>query len=398
MTGARDGNSPIPLFRCSVPPAARARLLATLDSGWLGYGPQCRLLEERFTADRGGWALATSSCTSALYLAGRLVKALAGASQPEIIVPSISFVASGMAFLQAGVLPVIAAVDANDLLLGVDGVRQALTPRTRAILAVHLYGQRCRELPALRALADEHGLLLIEDCAHRIDLLDGAAPLGDLLCYSFNAVKELPGGEGGLLWGRERRHESWVRPVSNLGLAVDTMQRAAALRHGDYAFAAEPGLKLRSNDIAAALVDSAIDALPASRAQRREQFQRYDRLLSAAGADARPIERGDDDSCLMYVIRVAPETRDGVRAAMACAGVATSVHYPSLARHPLFGNEQPGACCGDQDECIVTLPTFAELTADDQRRVVDALASALAGVRLAAPPAASAGPRALTLG
>lgn len=397
MTDSRDAKPPIPLFRCNVPAAARARLIATLDSGWLGYGPQCRLLEERFTAGRGGWALATSSCTSALYLAGRLVRALADAIEPEIIVPSISFVASGMAFLEAGVRPVVAEVGADDLLLSVDGVRRALTPRTRALLAVHLYGQRSHELPALRALADEHGLLLIEDCAHRIDLLDRAGPVGDLLCYSFNAVKELPGGEGGLLWGREPRHEAWVRPVSNLGLAVDTMQRAAALRHADYAFASESGLKLRSNDVAAALVNAAVEALPASRAHRREQFQRYDRLFSDMGDRVRPIARHDDDSCLMYVVRVASEAREPVRAAMARAGVATSVHYPSLARHPLFGNDRPGACCCDQDESIITLPTFAELTADDQRRVVEALTAALDGARRTAP-GATLGPRAMTLG
>ncbi len=80
-----------------------------------------------------------------------------------------------------------------------------------------------------------------------------------------------------------------------------------------------------------------------------------------------------------------------MRAAMASAGVATSVHYPSLARHPLFGNEQQDGCCGDEDKRIITLPTFAGLTADDQRRVVDALAFALDGVRKWAP-SASAGP------
>jgi dTDP-4-amino-4,6-dideoxygalactose transaminase len=258
-----------------------------------------------------------------------------------------------------------------------------------------LYGQRCRELGALRELADEHGLLLVEDCAHRIDLLDAAAPVGDLLCYSFNAVKELPGGEGGLIWGRDPQQEAWLRPVSNLGLAVDTMQRTAGLRHADYAFAAEPGLKLRSNDVASALVNAAIETLPAARAQRREQFQRYDRLISAATSDARPIQRRDDDSCLMYVIRVAATARDKVRAAMAAAGVATSVHYPSLARHPLFGDQRADACCGQQDECVITLPTFAELTSDEQRRVVDALAQELDGLRRAAP--ASVGARAMIL-
>ena len=397
---ARGTPSPIPLFRASVLPAARARLLATLDSGWLGYGPQCLQLEERFTADRGGWSLATSSCTSALYLAGRLVRELAGGQAPEIIVPSISFVASGMAFLQAGVRPVVADVEAEDLLLGVEGARRALTAHTRALLAVHLYGQRCGELPALRALADEHGLLLIEDCAHRVDLLDHAVPAGDLLCYSFNAVKELPGGEGGLLWGRERRHEAWLRPVSNLGLSVDTMQRTAALRHADYAFAADPGLKLRSNDLAAALVNAAIESLPVSRAQRRDQFARYDKLIAGLAGDVRPLKRRDDDSCLMYVIRVAREARDAIRAAMAGAGVATSVHYPALARHPLFGNERADACCGNQDECVITLPTFADLTADDQQRVVDTLSFALDTVRRAAPvnaPVMNTEPRSVTL-
>ncbi|MGH8799812.1 MAG: DegT/DnrJ/EryC1/StrS family aminotransferase [Casimicrobiaceae bacterium] len=393
MTSDSNGvRAALPLFRTRVSPAARARLLATLDSGWLGYGPQCRQLEERFTAGRGGWALATSSCTSALYLAGRLVRALAGGEQPEIIVPSVSFVASGMAFLQAGVRPVVAEVGAEGLLLTAQGARHALSANTRAVLAVHLYGQRCPALAALRAFADEHHLLLIEDCAHRVDLLDQVAPSGDLLCYSFNAVKELPGGEGGLLWGRDRRHEAWVRPVSNLGLAVDTVQRTAALRHADYAFAADTGLKLRGNDVAASLVNAAIESLAASRAQRREQFRRYDRLLAGLAADVRPLQRRDNDSCLMYVIRVAAQRRDALRTSMANAGVATSVHYPSLARHPLFGSDRPRACCGDQDETVVTLPTFAELTADDQQHIVATLAAALAGARSSpTPPASAAG-------
>jgi dTDP-4-amino-4,6-dideoxygalactose transaminase len=89
--------------------------------------------------------------------------------------------------------------------------------------------------------------------------------------------------------------------------------------------------------------------------------------------------------------------RDPVRAAMAAAGVATSVHYPSLARHPLFGNGRPDGCCGDEDKRVITLPTFAELTPDDQRRVVDALAFALDGVRDRAP-STSAGPHQMTLG
>lgn len=368
---------PLPLFRPRVPAVARARLLATLDAGWLGYGPQCRELEQRFTEGRDGWALATSSCTSALFLAGRLIRSLAPGPAPEIIVPAMSFVASGMAFLQAGVRPVVADVDPARLLLDPAGVLRALTSATRAVLAVHLYGQRHPELAALRAICDRHNLLLIEDCAHRVDLFDRAAPSGDLACYSFNAVKELPGGEGGLVWGRDPRHEGLVRAVSNLGLEVDTMQRSATLHHADYAFATEVGLKLRSNDLAASLVNGGIESLAESRELRREQCGRYDRLLAPLAPLVIPLRRADDDSFLMYVVKVAAEIREPVRKAMAVAGVATSVHYPSLARHPLFGNASADASCRNQDDCVITLPTFAELCADDQERVAAALGDAL---------------------
>jgi aminotransferase len=364
------------LFRPRVSDAGRRRVLATLESGWLGYGPECRQLERQFTQPRGGWALATSSCTSALYLAGRLVRSLSGDGVSEVIVPAVSFVASGVAFAQAGVRPVIADTHVDNLLLDPRGVERALTPRTRAILVVHLYGQRSPDLRRLRALADARGLLLIEDCAHRVDLLDGEGPVGDLLCYSFNAVKELPAGEGGMLWGREAAHEPWVRSVSNLGLTVDTMERAATLHHADYAFVAEPGLKLRSNDLAAALVNAGLESLAACRARRREQFLLYDRLLEPLAPAVCALHRGDDDSCLMYVVKVPAALREAMRATMAAAGVATSVHYPSLARHPLFGNKLPGGSCGDQDLSIVTLPTFPDLGEDAQRRVVATLARA----------------------
>ena len=125
----------------------------------------------------------------------------------------------------------------------------------------------------MRALADARGLLLIEDCAHRVDLLDREAVVGDLLCYSFNAVKELPAGEGGLLWGCDPAHERWVRAVSNLGLTVDTIERTATPHHADYASIREPGLKLRSNDLAAALVNGGMELLAACRARRQEQFR-----------------------------------------------------------------------------------------------------------------------------
>jgi dTDP-4-amino-4,6-dideoxygalactose transaminase len=370
-------SNPIPVFRPRVADPARERVLATLDSGWLGYGPECRRLEEQFMKSHGGWALATSSCTSALYLAGRIVRKRAEGQTAEVIVPAVTFVSSGVAFAEAGVRPVIADVHPDSLLLDPAAVERALTPRTRAIVVVHLYGQRSPDLSRLRELADKHRLLLIEDCAHRVDLLDGTARIGDLLCFSFNAVKELPGAEAGLIWGRDPAQEPWARSVSNLGLTIDTMERTATLRHGDYAFISELGLKLRSNDVAAALVLGGIDSLAACRERRREQWQRYDRLLAPLAPDVKPLARRADDSFLMYIVKVPAPLREAMRASMATAGVATSVHYPSLARHPLLGNEPGSSGCAGQDECLMTLPTFQDLSAEEQSRVADALAAAL---------------------
>ena len=130
-----------------------------------------------------------------------------------------------------------------------------------------------------------------------------------------------------------------------------------------------------------------IESLAACRKKRAAQCRLYDRLLAPLAPHIVPIERSRDDSFLMYVVRVAAELRESVRAAMASTGVATSVHYPSLARHPVFGNASDDASCLGQDERVVTLPTYAALGADDQQRVVDALADALSAA-LARPPRA----------
>lgn len=368
--------SPIPLFRAVVSQAGRERAAAVLSSGWIGYGPECRTLEQTFTRGRGGFALATVNCTAALHLVGRRLAAKGGPGG-EIVVPSMSFVASGMSFAEAGLVPVVAGVRGDDLTLDVHAAEAAITPRTRAILVVHLYGQRAADIEAVRALADRRGLALVEDCAHRVDLLDAAPPIGDYACYSFNAVKELPAGEGGLLWCRDPGDAPFLLAASNLGLGIDTLGRAATLRHGDYAFEATSGLKFRCSDLTAAVVNGAIPSLAATRAKRRALIERYERLIEPLAPAVRLLSRRDDDSWLMAVVRVDARARDAIRTSMAAEGVATSVHYPSLARHPAFARDLPGAACDDADLEIVTLPTWLGLDAHDQGRVVSALARAI---------------------
>jgi dTDP-4-amino-4,6-dideoxygalactose transaminase/RimJ/RimL family protein N-acetyltransferase len=359
----------IPVCRPSMPESVLPALQDCLESGWIGYGPRCAALERRFEA-RGGFALATANCTAALYLAARVCE---DPERDEVLVPAMSFVSTAMAFRFAGMNVKLIDVDPHTGLLDAGGLERAIGPRTRAIVVVHLFGQRA-PIEAARETCDRHGLLLVEDCAHRIDLPDEAMPLGDIACYSFNAVKEAPAGEGGLLWCRDAVFMERARSVSNVGLTIDTPTRARSLVHADYGFSREIGLKLRGNDLAATLATVGLDVLADSRCARRRIFEAYAASLRGSEVIV-PLVRSADDSFLMCVLRVQPTRRQQVRDSLAGLGIATSIHYPSLSRHPLFASDvAPNA--ERLDAALLTVPCFPGMTPQQVDRVASGLAQA----------------------
>lgn len=362
----------VPVFCPPLPFGMASMLEQCLESRWWAYGPVCSRLENAFSVKRGGWALATNSCTAALHLAARLLRRT---EQDEVIVPAMTFVSSAMAFKTAGFRPVPADVHSETLLLDEESVACRLTHNTRAVVAVHLYGQRLK-LGPLRDLCDQHGIALVEDCAHRIGDLS-TPPSGDFACYSFNAVKEAPAGEGGMLWGRDLSLETRAREMSYLGMRVDTWQRAAVSEHRPYEFGTGEGLKFRFTDIAATCVLACLPHLETWRAQRSHVFARYDEGLSCTATACRWIRRTPDDSFLMFVLRVPSKDRERVRRFLATAGVATSLHYPSLSRHPLWSQADKGCPVAEAAECeLLTLPCFCNMDAATQDRVLTAWGNA----------------------
>lgn len=355
----------IQVFRAVLSEEAIAAASQCMREGWVGYGPRCRRLEQHFIDMHGGWALATGSCTSALYLSALLLEPAPG---DEVIVPATTFVSTAMAFHWAGWRVRIADVDPDTLLLAPDNVEAVATERTRAVVAVHLYGQRA----AVHELADycaRREYVLIEDGAHRLPLPGEAAPSGKFACYSFNAVKEAPAGEGGMLWCADAALEPAARQISNLGLALDTPQRCSTAQHRDYEFSQHGGLKLRLNDIAGALAQDGIDRLAATRQQRQALARQYDQAFADLAPSVQLLHREAGDSCLMYVVRAGNARRSALRAALAHAGVASSVHYSSLSLHPLFlGQTCPHAELAQQE--ILTLPLRLDLTSAEQEQVI----------------------------
>ncbi|MES2154618.1 MAG: DegT/DnrJ/EryC1/StrS aminotransferase family protein [bacterium] len=370
----------IPLVRPALPPEAIEAVRRCLSSGWIGYGPASRALEQGFVEGRGGWAVGTSSCTAALFTAGRLLSPKVG---DEVIVPALTYVATAMAFKEAGFKVRIADVDPVSLMVTPETAAEQITAKTRAIVVVHLYGQRA-ETASFRQLCDSRGLVLVEDCAHRLDLLDARGPLGDLACYSFNGVKEAPGGEGGMLWGQHMLDEARARSLSNLGLETDTMTRTSTPVHASEHYSGESGLKLRLNDIAAAIAQTGIDSLAATRARRQEIAHRLDRRLGILEPHVRLLPRGPDDSRLMYVVRVT-WGRDRLRAALAKAGIASGLHYDSLSKHPLFA--ALGKRCPSAEQAaseIVTLPAYPAMSLEEVDTVGAAVCAAVQPARVVA--------------
>jgi len=362
----------IPVFRPPMISNLAADLVSCLESRWWGYGPRCAALEQRFTARRSGWALATSSCTAALNIAAQLVRRT---DSDEVIVPAITFVSTAMAFHIAGMRPVVVDVNPDTLLLNVESVERYLTSHTRAIVAVHLYGQR-QDLSKLRTLCDRHNLTLIEDCAHRIGNL-AEEPVGDFACYSFNAVKEAPAGEGGLIWARDAQLEPAARAVSYLGMTVDTFQRSSTSLHREYEFGGGSGAKLRLTDVAATLVLANLDHVHDWRARRSTIFARYEADLPMALADVSFCRRLSTDSYLMFVIRVPRAKRATIRHALANFGIASSTHYTSLSRHPLWShNAAPCPVAEAAENELLTLPCFPDLDCKAQDRVISAWTAA----------------------
>jgi perosamine synthetase len=281
----------------------------------------------------------------------------------------MTYISTAMAFYEAGFNVKLADVDSTTLMLTRDSVVPQLSSRTRAVVAVHLYGQRAH-LADLSALCTDVGAVLVEDRAHRIAMDD--PPTGDFACYSFNVLKEAPAGDGGLLWYRHSSCDAEARSMSNVGLVSDTWERTRTPMHGAYVFGGGRGLKLRLNDLAAACVLSAFESMPEWEQRRRTICLAYESHCRSLPGQIRMRPFVAGDSCLMAILRTGVGAREHVRDVLHRAGVATSVHYPALSEHPLFdATPCPRAEAAARD--VVSLPLYPDLSDEAVETVLNAL-------------------------
>jgi dTDP-4-amino-4,6-dideoxygalactose transaminase len=394
----------LPFARPSITKREKDAVLEVLDSGWLTTGPRTHLFEERF-AQRVGvtHAIALNSATAALHL---ILDSLGVGADDEVVVPTWTFAASGEVIAYRGARPVLVDIDRRTLNATPEAMLAAVTPRTRAVMAVHVAGLPV-EIERLVAVLEPLGVAVIEDAAHAFPSRIGGATgryagtFGRAGAFSFYATKTMTTGEGGMLVTDDEAIAARARVMSLHGISRDAWNRYAASGSWYYEIE-EAGYKYNMTDVAAALGIVQLERSDALLEQRRALAAAYTTRLGAPPLDELielPPDAPDGSHAWhLYIIRLALDRlaldRGQVIAAMKDLGIGTSVHFIPLHLHPYYrrrwGYRADALPVATREyQRAISLPIWPGMSIDDVDRVVDALSEILLPARLG-PPTANA--------
>jgi len=383
---------PIPLSAPDITEAEIEAVTAVLRTPRLSLGPELeafeRALAEYHSVD---YAVAVSSGTAGLHLA---LMVLGVGEGDEVIIPSFTFVAVANAVLQVRATPVFAEIDPVTLNLDPDCVERAITPRTRAILVVHIFGVPA-EIDVLQKIARRHGLALIEDACEAVGARFGDLPttrragsFGDLAVFGFYPNKQLTTGEGGAVLCRDAAHARRLRSLRNQGRNSErnspTGTGEGGLQVSGWLDHAEFGYNYRLSEMACALGRVQLSRLDEMLALREAAARCYDELLAEIpGLERPPLELPRRViSWFVYAVRL-PEhvDRDRVQLRLADRGIATGRYFPPIHLQPAWRAHASAAVHLPITEAMarrmLALPFFNRIQASQQHEVAEALSEAI---------------------
>jgi dTDP-4-amino-4,6-dideoxygalactose transaminase len=368
--------------RPDIREAEIAEVVDTLRSGWVGTGPKVAAFEEDFARYTGArHAVALGSCTAGLQLGLRVAGLGPG---DEVLVPALTFAATGNAVVHSGATPVLVDADPRTGNLDLDHAAALVTSRTRAVVPVHFAGRPC-DMDAIMALAERHSLTVIEDCAHAIESTwrgRHAGTFGLAGVFSFYVTKNVMTAEGGMLLTADDAIADRVKRLALHGLSADAWERFSDRGYRHYEVV-EPGFKLNMTDLQASLGRPQLARVEENLQRRYEIWERYDDALADLPL-VRPLpeEPGTRHARHLYTVLLERDVltvgRDEVMAALHRQRIGTGVHYRALHLHPYYRDtlgvtpaDLPAAT--DISERTLSLPLGSGLTDGDVADVVDAL-------------------------
>lgn len=321
--------SMIPFYRHDLGQPELDALAKVLAGPILTTGATVAEFESRFAHLLGRrHALAVTSCTGALHMS---LLALGIGPGDEVITTAMTFVATATAIMEAGAAPVFVDVESDTGNIDADLVRAAITPRTKAILPVHLYGLMC-DMRRLRAIADEHGLALIEDAAHCIEgRREGVAPgqLGDTACFSFFATKNMTCGEGGAIVTDDDALYERLKMIRLHGMTKTAFDRhREGYTHWDVPIL---GWKYNLSNIDAALLLPQFDRIDANLARRHALAEQYiERLGNCPGIRLPESRPNSIHARHLFTVWIDGRDRDETLATLRAAEVECVVNYRAV--------------------------------------------------------------------
>ena len=347
-----------------------AEVRICLEKGWTGIGFKTVEFEQRFCAYIGApFGHFVNSNTNGIHVLLEMLKMTQGwADGDEVISTAMTFVSTNHSILQAGLAPVFADVG-DSLMVTVESVRAAITPRTRAVVFVSI-GGNSGEIEAIAQLCRQRGLLLILDAAHACGArLRGRhlSSFADYAVFSFQAVKNLPTGDAGLVTVRTAEEDELLRRLCWCGINKDTYSRSKDGYKWLYSVD-EVGFKYHGNSIMAGIALAALDDIDSGNARRREIALRYRQGLDGL-LGLRYIAHANEAESSRHLAQFHCPDRDKLIAYLDSCHIGTGVHYRANSRYPMYAHlAAPHAEACDQQ--IISLPLHLRLSDEDIERVV----------------------------
>lgn len=381
----------LPFSRPTIDEEEIAEVVDSLRSGWITTGPKVQRFEAACAAYLDDTQIiAVNSATAGLHLALLALDLLPG---DEVITTPLTFTATVNMIVLAGGRPVLADIDPATLQLDPAAAAARITSRTRALIPVHFAGQPC-DLDAFRALAEKHGLALIEDAAHALGTEYRGERIGSqshVAVFSFHPTKNITTGEGGVVATRDPDLAERLRRLRFHGISKDAWQRYAAQGVAQYDVV-EAGLKYNMLDIQAAIGLHQLPKLERFIRDRQRLAHAYDEALAPLLGLHLPVQvpYPARHSWHIYTplldLERAGMSRDDFLAALKAENIGTGLHYVAVHLHPYY-RDRWGFRRGDfpaaeyVSDRIFSLPLFPRMTPEDQDDVVAALARLLGGRR-----------------